>query len=180
MLVSVALLVATVYLFTIIPMGFIPNVDTGQLQGQVEFIQGLGFDAAVARMKDVMNVLKNDDNVASYTANVGGGVGGGGGGRLNVDLKPRAERALTADEVIQALRPKLARIPGINVFLTNPPAIRIGGMQSRSQYQFSLQNPDTEELYRVAPRFEPRCGASTASRTSPPTCSCATRRSPST
>ena len=152
MLVSATLLAATVYLFTIIPTGFIPNVDTGQLQGQVEFIQGLGFDAAVARMKDVMNVLKSDDNVASYTANVGGF--GGSTGRLNVDLKPRDERALTADQVIQELRPKLSRIPGINVFLTNPPAIRIGGMQSRSQYQYSLQNPDTEELYRVAPRFE--------------------------
>jgi hydrophobic/amphiphilic exporter-1 (mainly G- bacteria), HAE1 family len=152
MLVSVALLVATIYLFTIIPMGFIPNVDTGQLQGQVEYIQGLGFDAAVARMKDVMNVLKNDENVTSYTANVGGF--GGTTGRLNVDLKPRDQRTLTADQVIQELRPKLARIPGINVFLTNPPAIRIGGMQSRSQYQYSLQNPDTEELYRVAPRLE--------------------------
>jgi HAE1 family hydrophobic/amphiphilic exporter-1 len=153
MLVSAALLVGTVYLFRIIPMGFIPNVDTGQLQGQVEFIQGLGFDAAVARMKDVMDVLKNDPNVASYTANVGG-FGGASSGRVSVDLQPRAARTLTADQVIQALRPKLSRIPGINVFLTNPPAIRIGGMMTRSQYQYSLQNPDTEELYRVAPRFE--------------------------
>jgi len=153
MLVSAALLVGTVYLFRIIPMGFIPNVDTGQLSGQVEFIQGLGFDAAVARMKDVMNVLKTDPNVASYTANVGG-FGGASSGRVNVDLQPRDQRTLTADQVIQALRPKLSRIPGINVFLSNPPAIRIGGMMTRSQYQFTLQNPDTEELYRVAPRFE--------------------------
>ena len=149
MAVSALLLAGTVYLFTIIPMGFIPNVDTGQLSGQIETIQGLGFDAAVAKIRDVMNVLREDPNVSGYTANIFGS-----GGRLNVDLKPREERTLDADQVIEALRPKLAAIPGIRVFLTNPPAIRIGGMMTRSQYQFSLQNPDTEELYRVAPGFE--------------------------
>jgi HAE1 family hydrophobic/amphiphilic exporter-1 len=149
MLVSALLLVGTVYLFTIIPMGFIPTVDTGQLSGQIETPQGLGFDATVAKIKDVMNVLRDDPNVAGYTANVFGS-----GGRLNVDLKPREERTLTADQIIEELRPKLARIPGIRVFLSNPPAIRIGGMMTRSQYQYTLQDPDTEELYRVAPRLE--------------------------
>ncbi len=147
--VSALLLAGTVYLFTLIPMGFIPSVDTGQLSGQVETLQGLGFDATVARVKDVMNVLAHDDNVAGYTANVGGA-----GGRLNVDLKPRDQRPLTADQVIEAIRPKLARIPGIRVFLVNPPAIRIGGMMTRSQYQFTLQDPDTDELYKAAPQFE--------------------------
>ncbi len=149
MLVSALLLAGTVYLFGRIPMGFIPSVDTGQLMGQVETLQGLGFEASVARLKDVMDVLSNDDNVAGYTANVFGS-----GGRLSVDLKPREERALTADQIIESLRPKFARIPGIRVFLTNPPAIRIGGMMTRSQYQFTLQDPDTELLYRSAPRFE--------------------------
>ena len=91
-----------------------------------------------------------DENVASFTSNVGGF----GGGRLNVDLKPREDRKLTADQVIEELRPKFARVPGVRVVLSNPPAIRIGGMMSRAQYQFSLQDPDTEELYRVAPGFE--------------------------
>jgi hydrophobic/amphiphilic exporter-1 (mainly G- bacteria), HAE1 family len=149
MAVSGLLLAGTVYLFTIIPMGFIPSVDTGQLSGQIETIQGLGYDAMVARMKDVMNVLAHDPNVAGYTANVGGS-----GGRLNVDLKPRDERSLTADQVIEVLRPKFSRIPGIRVFLVNPPAIRIGGMMTRSQYQYTLQDPDTDELYSAAPRFE--------------------------
>ncbi len=149
MVVSGLLLAGTVYLFTVIPMGFIPNVDTGQLSGQVETIQGIGFDANVARIKDIMKILAVDPNVASYTANVSGY-----GGRFNVDLKPRRERALDADSVIEQLRPKLARIPGIRVFLTNPPAIRIGGMMTRSQYQYTLQDPDTAELYRVAPKFE--------------------------
>jgi hydrophobic/amphiphilic exporter-1 (mainly G- bacteria), HAE1 family len=149
MFVSLLLLAGTVYLFTIIPMGFIPNVDTGQLSGQVETLQGLGFEATVARVQDVMKVLARDPNVAGYTANVFGS-----GGRLNVDLKAREQRTLTADQVIEELRPKLSRIPGIRVFLTNPPAIRIGGMMTRSQYQFTLQNPDTDELYASAPKFE--------------------------
>jgi HAE1 family hydrophobic/amphiphilic exporter-1 len=149
MFVSLLLLVGTVYLFTVIPMGFIPNVDTGQLAGQVETLQGQGFEATVGQMQQVMKVMASDPNVSGYTANVFGS-----GGRLNVDLKPREERALTADQVIEVLRPKFARIPGIRVFLTNPPAIRIGGMMTRSQYQFTLQDPDTEELYRFAPRFE--------------------------
>jgi hydrophobic/amphiphilic exporter-1 (mainly G- bacteria), HAE1 family len=88
--------------------------------------------------------------VAAYTVNVGGM----GGGRLDVELKPRNQRSLTADQIIDELRPKLARVPGVRAFLTNPPAIRIGGMQSRSQYQFTLQSPDTDELYRAAPEFE--------------------------
>ena len=150
MVVSALLLVGTIYLFRIVPTGFIPSVDTGQLNGQIEAIQGIGFEAMVAHQREVMAILAKDENVASFTSNVGGF----GGGRLNVDLKPRTERKLTADQVIEELRPKFARVPGVRVVLSNPPAIRIGGMMSRAQYQFSLQDPDTEELYRVAPGFE--------------------------
>jgi HAE1 family hydrophobic/amphiphilic exporter-1 len=153
MVASALLLAGTVYLFRIVPTGFIPSVDTGQLSGQIETIQGIGFDAMVAHQRQIMAILASDPNVSSFTANVGG-FGGGTGGRLNVDLKPRDQRQLSADQVIEELRPKFARVPGVRVVLSNPPAIRIGGMQSRAQYQFSLQDPDTEELYRVAPGFE--------------------------
>ncbi len=148
MVILALFLAGTVYLFAIMPMGFIPTVDTGQLNGQIETAEGLGFEAMVQKLKDVQDVLAADENVAGYTANVMGSTG-----RLNVDLKPRDERPLDADRVVEALRPKLARIPGIRVFLTNPPAIRIGGRMARSQYQYTLQDPDTEELYRVAPQF---------------------------
>ena len=150
MVVSALLLVGTVYLFRIVPTGFIPSVDTGQLNGQIEAMQGIGFEAMVAHQRAVMAILEKDENVSSFTSNVGGF----GGGRLNVDLKPRKDRKLSADQVIEELRPKFARVPGVRVVLSNPPAIRIGGMMSRAQYQFSLQDPDTEELYRVAPGFE--------------------------
>ena len=152
MVVSALLLVGTVYLFQIVPAGFIPSVDTGQLSGQIETIQGIGYEANVAHQKEIMSILAADPNVAWSTANIGGP--GGGGGRLNVDLKPRHERSLSADQIIEELRPKLARVPGVRVVLQNPPAIRIGGMMSRAQYQYALQDPDTDELYRVAPGFE--------------------------
>jgi hydrophobic/amphiphilic exporter-1 (mainly G- bacteria), HAE1 family len=147
--VAALLLVATVYLFTIVPTGFIPSVDTGQLGGQIQAAEGVGYETLVARTRQVMGILEHDPNVLHFTANVGDG-----GGRINLDLKPRDQRTLTADEIIEELRPKLGSVPGIRVFLSNPPSIRIGGRQSRSEYQFTLQDPDTQELYRVAPMFE--------------------------
>jgi hydrophobic/amphiphilic exporter-1 (mainly G- bacteria), HAE1 family len=151
MLVSGLLLFGTVYLFGIVPKGFIPSVDTGQLQGGVEFPQGIGYDAQVAHMRNLMTTLKNDPNVQAFTADAGRG-------NLNIDLKPRKERTLTADQIIEELRPKLNREPGVRVTLTNPPAIRIGGGPggNRGGYQIALQDPDTDELYRVAPDFEAR------------------------
>jgi len=96
-----------------------------------------------------MNVFAADPNIANYTANVGDG-----GGRINLDLKPRSERSLSADQVIQELRPTLAQIPGVRVYITNPPAIRIGGRPTRSEFQFTLQGTDTQELYRAVPAFQ--------------------------
>ena len=81
-----------------------------------------------------------------------GGIAGGNTGTLFLRLKPRHERELTADQVIQDLRPKLAQVPGIRAFLQNPPAISVGGRLTKSQYQFTLQGTDTDELYRIAPQ----------------------------
>jgi len=147
--VGLLLLAGTAYLFTIMPTGFIPSVDIGQLSGQIQAAEGVGFEALVASTKQVMDVFANDPNIANYTANIGNG-----GGRVNLDLKPRSERRLSADQLIQELRPKLAAIPGVLIYLSNPPAIRIGGQQSRSDYQFTLQGTNTAELYRLAPKFE--------------------------
>jgi HAE1 family hydrophobic/amphiphilic exporter-1 len=147
MVVSALMLAGTVYLFKAVPKGFIPSVDTGQIGGNVEAIQGIGFEAMSAHMREIMSILQNDPNVAAFTADAGGG-------RLNIDLKPRSERTLTADQIIDDLRPKLSKVPGVRVFLSNPPAIRIGGIRSNSSYQYTLQDPDTDELYRVAPIFE--------------------------
>ena len=150
MVVSLLLAIGTGYLFMVIPKGFIPSQDTGQLNGQTEAVQGIGFDSMVAHQLQVADILQKDPNIAALTHNVNPG----NTGRINIDLKPRNQRTLTADQVIEELRPKLAAVPGIRVYLQNPPPIRIGGIQSRSLYQYTLQDPDTAELYRVEPDFE--------------------------
>jgi HAE1 family hydrophobic/amphiphilic exporter-1 len=154
MVVSALLLAGTVYMFQIVPKGFIPSVDTGQINGGVELAQGVGYETTVFRMQQLMEILQRDPNVAAFTAD------SGQRGGINVDLKPRAERkGKSADQIIEELRPQLNRIPGLRVSLTNPPAIRIGGGpgsggRGGGAYQIALQDPDTEELYRVAPQFE--------------------------
>ena len=158
MAVSALLLVATVYAFRIIPMGFIPSQDIGQINGQTEMAQGLGYESLVEHQLEVMKIIRADPNVKSVTSSIGGGGGPGGGtsngGRFFIELKPRAERDLTADQVIAALRPKAAAVPGVRVFLTNPPVINLGGRAARAQYQFTMQGGDTTELYAAATALE--------------------------
>jgi HAE1 family hydrophobic/amphiphilic exporter-1 len=155
MAVSVFLIAATVYCFEIIPTGFIPNQDMGQLNGQIEVAQGLGYESLVAHQKAVSDLVRADPNVEAVTSSVGG-FAGTNGGRLQIELKPRDQRTLSADQVIEELRPKLAAIPGVRAFLTSPPVINIGGRSGRAQYQFTLQSGDTDELYRSAAAFESR------------------------
>jgi HAE1 family hydrophobic/amphiphilic exporter-1 len=104
----------------------------------------------------VMDVVRQDPNVDAFssTAGAGGPSATGNLGRIFVTLKPRSQRRLNADEIIQELRPKLAKIPGIQVFLQNPPPIRFGGYLTKGQYQFTLQNPEIKELYEYAPKLE--------------------------
>jgi hydrophobic/amphiphilic exporter-1 (mainly G- bacteria), HAE1 family len=151
------LLVATIYLFTAMPKGFLPSEDIGQIIGTTEAEQGISFQAMSAYHQALAAILRQDPNVRSFQSNVGAGFGRTGNyGTIAIFLKPRSERSLSPDEVIQELRPKLARVPGIRVFLQNPPPIRIGGYGGKSLYQFALQSPDTSELYRGAFALEAR------------------------
>ncbi len=125
------------------------------MSGQTEMAQGLGYDATVAHQKTVDDVIRADPNVKSVTASVGNG----NGGRVQVELKPRDQRQLSADQVIEALRPKLAAIPGVRTYLTNPPVINIGARQARAQYQFTLTGGDTNELYAAAGKVQDRMTA---------------------
>ena len=149
MLFSLGILAGTVGLFVLVPKGFIPSEDTGRITAGTETAEGTSFEAMVAHQRAVAAIIGRDPNVASYTSSVGGGGGGGSSnqGRVIIRLKPRSERRLSADEVIRELQPKLARVPGIRVFLQNPPVINVGGRQSRSLYQFTLQSTDIEALY---------------------------------
>jgi len=151
--VSLVVLVATAYLFVVIPKGFFPSEDTGQIRGNTEAAQGISFDAMREHQMAVARIVAADTNVAAFMSSVGAGgpSASGNAGRIFMRLKPRSERRLSADQVIQELRPKLASVPGIKTILQNPPVIPMGGMQSKAFYQFSLQDTDTEELYRWAP-----------------------------
>ena len=105
------------------------------------------------------DIIAKDPDIAGFNSNVGVGGGGGGGtanqGRIGVDLKPRAERKRSVDQIMADLRPKLAQVPGVRVFMVNQPPINLGGQGGgRSTYQFTLQDTDTAELYRSAPMLE--------------------------
>ncbi len=145
---TVAIIVATGYLFVIVPKGFVPDEDQGLIMGSTQGPEGISFQAMEARQQEAADIIRHDPNVAHYMSNVNDN----GSGFLFLQLKPRGER-LSADQVIAELRPKLAQIPGLRVFLRNPPPINVGGHLSKSQYQFTLQSPDTTLLYREAPRF---------------------------
>jgi hydrophobic/amphiphilic exporter-1 (mainly G- bacteria), HAE1 family len=155
---SALVFAATIYMFTKIPMGFIPSEDTNQVFGVTEAAQDISFDGMVKHQRQVAEIISKDPNVESFMSSVGAGGPNGTGntGRVYMRLKPRSERKLTADEVIQELRPKLAAIPGVNVYLQNPPTIRLGGSLSKSLYQFTLQDTDIKELYEWAPKIEAR------------------------
>jgi len=153
---SLIILVYTAYLFVVMPKGFLPSEDTGQIFGITEAAQGVSFQEMARLQQALAAIVRQDPNVGSFSSSVGSGPGGAAAntGRMFIRLTPRSERRLSADEVIQELRPKLATVPGIRMFLQNPPPIRIGGYLTKSQYQFTLQSPDTDELYRNAPLLE--------------------------
>ncbi len=157
MAVSIALIFGTVYLFNLVPKGFLPSEDQGRFNISIEAIQGISFGEMVRHQREVADLVGQDPNVAGLSSNVGGGPGGGGlnQGRITIDLKPRDERKLSVEQVMAELRPKLSQVPGVRVYMVNQPPINLGGQQgARSLYQFTLQDTDTAELYRWAPILE--------------------------
>jgi HAE1 family hydrophobic/amphiphilic exporter-1 len=153
---SAVVLVGTVVLFKLVPTGFIPTQDTGQIVATTEAAQGTSFKDMVAHQQQIAAIVARDPNIAGFMSSVGGGGGGSGNqGRIFLGLKPRGER-LSADEIVAELRPKLSSVPGMNVFMQVPPAIQIGGRASKSQYQFTLQGTDIAVLDSSAKRLEAR------------------------
>ncbi|WP_338669658.1 efflux RND transporter permease subunit [Pseudodesulfovibrio methanolicus] len=157
MLASILVLALTVVLFRAIPKGFLPTEDAGRLMVRTEAEQGVAFDIMKQRQQALMHILATDPAVENYMSVVGGGGPnrGGNSGRLMVDLKPRRERG-SIDVIQQRLRAKLSQVPGIRAYVSNPPAIRIGGRSSKGQYQYTLQSPGTELLFQAAANMEKR------------------------
>ena len=156
MLFSAAVLAATAWLFVRVPKGFLPADDTGQVFAPTEAAQGISFESMVEHQKAVAAIVAEDpgvDGFMSSCGNRGNDTRGGNTGTMFMRLKPRSERP-PVDVIIQRLRPKLARVPGIRVYPQVPPPIRLGGNLTRAQYQFTLQASDTKDLYASAPTLE--------------------------
>jgi multidrug efflux pump len=158
---GITLLVATltfavnVYLFVTIPKGFFPQQDNGRLAGITVAAQDISFQAMRDKLTRLAEIVRTDPGVATVTAYTGGGGGRGttvNTGRMFVSLKPRAQRDVTADEIITRLRPKLARVPGATLYLQAMQDIRLGGRISNAQYQFTLQADSLNELSVWAPK----------------------------
>ncbi|HXD47765.1 MAG TPA: efflux RND transporter permease subunit [Gemmatimonadaceae bacterium] len=154
MVFSLLVLVGTVVLFKVIPTGFIPDQDTGQMNISTQAAQGTSFDDMVRRQQQVASIVQHDPNVQSFMSTVGGGFGSSGSnsGRVTVILKPLGQR-LPAQDVATELRGKLSHIPGVTAFPSIPPAIQIGGRQSKSQYQFTMQAADVATLYAASQKL---------------------------
>jgi HAE1 family hydrophobic/amphiphilic exporter-1 len=151
MVFSAVILIAMGLLFVIVPKGFIPTEDQGQIQGTTETLEGSSYESMRDHQLAVADILVRDPNVAHFMSTVGGGVMNQG--RLSIRLKPRGQR-LPADQVARELTPKLNSVPGIRTYLQLPASIRIGGRPTKTQYQFTLQSADIDALYANAAKLE--------------------------
>ncbi len=158
MVAFVLLFVSTIVLFVVVPKGFIPEQDASQIAITTEAAQGTAYGKLVEYQDQISNIIKRDPNVEGLVSTIGGTasqtLGGPNLGQIVVTLKPRDERALSVDDVMDKLRPQVDRVPGMKVFMQNPPTVRIGAQVSKSLYQFSMQSPDKQLLYAAARRME--------------------------
>jgi HAE1 family hydrophobic/amphiphilic exporter-1 len=148
-------LIATGFLFARMPKGFLPTEDIGQLLIYVEAAQGVSFDAMATHQKKLADILAQEPGIEVFNSSIGasGSTNTMNSGRLFARLKPRHERP-SAQKMVESLRPKFAAVPGVRAFPQILPPIRIGGVQTKSLYQITLQSSDTSELYRLAPLLE--------------------------
>ena len=146
----------TVYLFRIVPKGFIPSGDAGLLLASTEAAQGVSLNDIARHQNAIAEIIQHDPNVQTVASTVGSGGrnSGGNSGTIFIGLKPLNQRKLSADEVAEELRPKLSHEPGLRVYIQNPPSISVGGQSTRSLYQVTLQATDTKDLYDSAAILE--------------------------
>jgi hydrophobic/amphiphilic exporter-1 (mainly G- bacteria), HAE1 family len=152
MAVAVLMLIGTVYLFRTMPTGFIPSQDSGFIFGVTMAGQDISFESMAKRQRAVADVVQADPNVENSVAFNSQS----NSGFLFAKLKPRPERKLSVDEVMDGLRPKLGQVPGIMAFLQNPPPITINGQFSTSIYQMTVQSVNLDEIYEWVPKLTDR------------------------
>jgi HAE1 family hydrophobic/amphiphilic exporter-1 len=148
MFLSLGLLVVTGFLFVIIPKGFIPAEDRAFIVASIKTDQGISWANLVDHLQELAEIARKDPNIDRFMVSTHAG------GRLIIILKPRAERQLSADEVIEKLRPKLNAVPGLRAMLVNPLPVTVGGRRARSLYQLTLGGAEIDQLYAVSRTME--------------------------
>ncbi|HUZ46331.1 MAG TPA: efflux RND transporter permease subunit [Terriglobia bacterium] len=177
---SFIVLILTGYLFVQIPKGFLPSEDSGAIFAFTQAAQGTSFEEMKTLQQEIVAIVRQNPNVATVfsLAGAGGPSGGGNSGIFFCHLRPRPSavqefvagfknflhiphkpfgsgyRLVSTDDVIEQLRPKVAKVTGVMAFMQNPPPIRIGAHLTKSQYQYTLEGPNTKELYRDALALE--------------------------
>ena len=150
MLIMFAVIGFNVYLYGIVPKGFFPQQDTGRIAGMIQADQATSFQAMQPKLAAFIDIVRADPAVASVIGFTGGSQRNTG--QMFIALKPLNERKISADDVINRLRGKLARVPGATLYLQATQDIRVGGRSSNSQYQYTLQGDDLNELTAWGPR----------------------------
>lgn len=144
-------IILNVYLYRIVPKGFFPQQDTGRIMGFIQADQSVSFNTMKDKLGKFISIIQDDPAVDMVSGFTGGSQRNSG--MLFISLKPLSDRDVSADEVVNRLRPKLGREPGAGIFLVPMQDIRIGGRPSNAQYQFSLQSDDLEELRLWEPKI---------------------------
>jgi hydrophobe/amphiphile efflux-1 (HAE1) family protein len=155
LLVFIATVTCSLLLYVVIPKGFFPNQDTGILIGTTVAAQDISFDAMSRLQQQVSKVVQEDPAVYSVVSAVGAGVAGqtANNGRMFITLKPWSRRKDNADQVIARLDRETARLPGVRLYLQSVQDVRVGGLISRTQYQYTLEDANTDELDTWAPKI---------------------------
>jgi HAE1 family hydrophobic/amphiphilic exporter-1 len=146
------LFLITIALFYVIPKGFIPNDDTSRIVGYTEAAEGISYEEMSRHQDQIVDLIRADPNVVGVLSTVGFSdvSAASNTGNILVLLKPIAQRKKDVDTIIEDLRPRLATVAGMRIFLQNPPLVQVGGQVTKSPYQLTLQGPDRNELYADA------------------------------
>jgi multidrug efflux pump len=156
MLLLLATVCLNVYLYIIIPKGFFPQQDTGRVIGNIQADQSISFQAMRQKLADFIDIVRSDPAVENVTGFTGGGQRNRG--FMFVALKPLSQRKVSADQIINRLRAKMAGEPGARLFLVPVQDIQVGGRQANAQYQFTLQADDLDQLRAWEPRLRRALG----------------------
>jgi HAE1 family hydrophobic/amphiphilic exporter-1/multidrug efflux pump len=148
-------MLGTGYLYVTIPKGFFPQQDTGFIYGLSEAAQDISIQGMIDRQHALAEIVGKDPDVATFAFAVGptGNALTTNNGRFWISLRPRNERSSSVDDIINRLRPQLARVSGVTLFMQSAQDISVGGRLARTQYQYTLQSADLNELIEWGPRF---------------------------